>query len=461
MMRTENPDTQFIDDKDSSFYLDMKVTKDAVYTAEIAIDQYTFNGEEVLEQRYHDVCFELINLYMHEGGNYSPDNPVFGMHWPTNGKQELRNNTRIRVRKNGVEQELINLDRYKIVLDTLGEIYANHDSLDEDIEKRYHWSGYNADDYSYDTNVDICVALWTVQPLNFRFTDDIGNWEMTLCTTGQGSCAPHTVDSEYNSETGENEDVHSWFAICVPLIYYIIRVNSSGQQTILQQWISIKPYTNNLVTKSAWTNAKAMPVESTKIEDRPPINFYSDDGHVTVKGDFSKMLGIYDSDGNQISDSYYYKLDSFDYLRIPDPNAVGRTYGATRKIVVINLEEGISYPEDDRIKLCPFTSQELVPIGSVSYGITIDTQIKRAYYDHNASSYIGRLSICRLKNGGTLAAIFGHYLQVNLPGEDWYGVAPICFNFNLGKIRRKKKMKSPKGIRDLIASRTEGDENDD
>lgn len=461
MMGTDNPSEQRIDDNDSSFYLDMKVTDDAVYTAEIDINQYPYQGEAVENWNQHEVCFEVTNLFMHETGNYSPERPDFGFHWPSGGDQQLRNNTRIRVRKNGVEQESINLDRYSIVLDTFAQIYAEHDSLDTEIQKRYHWSGYDADDGSPLENVDIHVAAWTVQPLNFRFIDGSGKWEMTICTTGQASIAPHTVDQEYNSELGEYEDVHSWYAICIPLVYYIIRVDSKGKQTVLQRWISVKPYEKNLVTKSAWRNAKAMIVEPVSIDERPQLNFYSDDGYITVKGDFSKILGIYDTQGNKVGDGYASKIFSFDKLTIPSPDAVSEHYGATNKFLIINLADGSSRVTEEGVHLCPFTSSEYTSMFSPSWGVTIDMQIKRAYFDRNSGSYLGRLTLHRLKNGGILAAIFGQLLYVYMPGEDWYGVGTYCHNFNIDKIRRKKKMKSPKTIRDLIASRTKSSEDDD
>ena len=462
MMGTTTPSEQRIDDNDSSFYLDMRVTDDAVYTAEIDINQYPYQGVEVENWKLHDVCFEVINLLMHETGNYSPERPDFGFHWPSDGDQQVRNNTRIRVRKNGVEQESINLDRYSIVLDTFAQIYAEHDSLDTEIKKRYHWSGYDADDYSYDENVDIHVAIWTIQPLNFRFVDDNGNWEMTVCTTGQGSCAPHTIDQEYNSETDEYEDVHSWYAICISLVYYIIRVDSTGKQTILQRWISVKPYEKNLVIKhAAWRNARAMVVEPVSINERSQLNFYSDDGYITVKGDFSKILGIYDTQGNKVGDGYTSKIFSFDKLTIPNPDVVGEHYGATNKILIINLADGSSQDAVGDVSLCPFTSLSYETLTDHPRGIKIDMNIKRAYFDVNASSYLGRLTLHRLKNGGILAAIFGQLMYVYMSNEDWYGVGTYCFNFNIDKIRRKKKMKSPKTIRDLIASRTKSDEDDD
>lgn len=457
MMGATTPSEQRIDDNDSSFYLDMKVTDDAVYTAEIDINQYPYQGEAVENWNQHDVCFEVTNLFMHETGNYSPERPDFGFHWPSGGDQQVRNNTRIRVRKNGVEQESINLDRYSIVLDTFAQIYAEHDSLDTEIKKRYHWSGYDAYDYSFDENVDIHVAAWTVQPLNFRFTDDNGNWEMTICTTGQGACAPHTIDREYNSEIGEYEDVHSWYAICISLVYYIIRVDSTGKQAILQRWISVKPYEKNLVTKSAWRNAKAMVVEPVSINERPQINFYSDDGYITAKGDFSKILGIYDTQGNKVGDGYTSKIFSFDELTIPNPDVVGEHYGATNKILIINLADGSSKDAGNDAHLCPFTSLDYATLTDQPRGIKIDMSINRAYFDTNASSYLGRLTLHRLKNGGVLAAIFGQLLYVYTPGEDWYGVGTYCHNFNIDKIRRKKKMMAPKTIRDLIASRTQDD----
>lgn len=461
MMGTTTPSEQRIDDNDSSFYLDMKVTDDAVYTAEIDINQYPYQGRAVENWNRHDVCLEVTNIFMHETGSYSPEQTDFGFHWPSGGKQQVRSNTRIRVRKNGVEQESINLDRYGIVLDTFAQIYAEHDSLDTEIKKRYHWSGYDADDGSPLENVDIHVAAWTVQPLNFRFIDDSGKWEMTICTTGQASIAPHTVDQEYNTELGEYEDVHSWYAICVPLVYYIIRVDSTGKQTILQRWISVKPYENNLVTKSAWRNARAMVVEPVSINERPQINFYSDDGYITIKGDFSKILGIYDSQSNKVGDGYTSKIFSFDKLTITNPDVVGEYYGATNKFLIINLADGSSRAAEGGVHLCPFTSLEYTQLFSPSWGVTIDMQIKRAYFDRDSGSYLGRLTLHRLKNGGILAAIFGQLLYVYMSGKDWYGVGTYCHNFNIDKIRHKKKMKSPKTIRDLIASRTKSSEDDD
>lgn len=459
MMGTTTPSEQRIDDNDSSFYLDMKVTDDAVYTAEIDINQYPYYGVDVDNKNSHNLCFVLRNLILFEAADYTPKNPAFDFRWALSSNQQLSDNTRIRVRKNGIEQDSINLDRYRIVLDTFEEIYASHDTLDEEIKKRYHWEGYN-EEGTFETNVDIFVACWTVQPINFRFTDGAGNWEMTLCTTGQGSIAPHTIDNEVNKEL-EREDVHSWYAILIPLIYYIIRVDSNGHQTVLQRWIRTAKYKYNMVTNWEWSNARNMAVEPVNIEERPQISFYSDDGHIAIKGDFSKILGLYDTQGNKVGDGYTSKIFSFDKLTIPDPDAVTDHFGATNKVRTIRLSDGSYYDAGADANLCPFRSLEYTHVTDPSWGVTIDMQIKRAYFDRNSGSYLGRLILHMLKNGGILAAIFGQLLYVYMPNEDWYGVGTYCFNFNIDKIRRKKKMKSPKTIRDLIASRTKSDEDDD
>ena len=450
MMGADNPAEQFIDSDDSSFYLDMRVTDSAVFTAEIDVSLPSFYGESVSTDRFHFLGFQVRNMYLHEVEGYTPENPSFGVHWPNNGAQQVTTNNRIRVRRNGVETALISLNSFDKVVETFKELYVSYDTLDDSIEKRYHWSGYVDTEMTIDENIDINVSLWTVQPLNFRFTDDNGAWEMTYCTVGQGSIAPHTVDQEKNDD-GEWEDVQSWFCILIPLVYYVVRVDSRGNETILQRWIRVTKYQNNLVKKSAWTNAKKHPVQRVNIEERPGLTFTFDGGYITVTNNFSAVTGVYDKQGGKVGDINYH-LFTFDFLTVPDPDATSTTYGATNRAKVFSLLDGTSYTidADNVMPWIPFTSGD----NMWYYGIILDTEIKRAYFTQYGSSYLGRVSIQEIDDG-YLLAIFGQLFYYFPRDGDWYGVGRYCRNFNIKPIRRRKKFKTLKTIRDLIASRTE------
>lgn len=437
-----NPSAQRFDAKDSSFYLDMLVTKDTVYTAEFTNEKAPLWGRNSDAFDYSsDIGLSVYNFYLSEASDYTPEKPSFTLHWDKGAR--VYANMGVRIRKNGVVSRLVMLEDYLIVLDALKEIYTSYDVYDSEIEKRYNWKG--TIEGTYYTDVNIWVSAVLVQVLNFHFTDENGSWEMILAMQTQGCVAPHTIDEEYNYETKEYEDVHSYFAIPIPLIFYVVKIDSAGNKTILQNWVSVKTFPNNLVTNTKWVNAKAAIVTPVNICNRPQITINFRSGSIIT--DLSKIIAILDQNGQTVC-TLNSRMLTFDFLVVFNPDVTPETYGAFNEAYIIPFNGGDAFVEKHyTYSWIPFQSSN----GFGRYGLNISYTIGRVALNSGGASYLGNLSLIRGSAGMHFVVIHLQYFRVIKKDGTYTGIGPYCHNLNIDSLRTWTRMKRPKTINDLIA----------
>lgn len=434
----------------TDFYLDMLCTSDTVLTAEYTNLDEAFNGLPNKDfsrngQKYNDAAFLAINLiYLQSGENF------------TLGKQDgnkVYSNPRITIKKNGNVISSFTLTNYLFAIEKIQEIYLSYDSYEEEVEKRYTWTG------TYDGVVcDIFIGSVVVQVLNFHFTDTSGAWEMVILSVAQGSCAPHTIDQEYDEEKEDFVTVYSWFTFLVPLVYQVWRVNSSGGEVLLQEWISIKPIPNNGVTNKYWIHAKAFPVERVNESILPPfdVNY----GDYIINTDLRNINYITDKKGNFIARNL--PLESFLELYIPHPDGDlpdGYSMGGTNDFLTINLRTGAqtsSTTWTHTLGYCP-ASAGVGPVQVVSE--------EHINLGAGHPSYFGRLSVYPLDDKKSIISLYLQDLWIVEKGQV-IKTLPYSLNQNLCYMPRLKGLKNKTisavpGMAGLVESRTKGNDDND
>ena len=454
-----------IDDQDSGFYYDILVTKDAVWTAAPTLKQFPFLGKA---PDGDDKIVPAASLAARNFKYYESDSAA---EWTPYGHVLYHGG--IQIRKNGAIISELSLEPYQIALDRIKALYDQYDTKEGEVKARYYYGNtfsHPGESSVYISNIGIFIGHMTSEVVNFHFTNTNGAWEMILATTLQGSCAPHTIDTERVKGVPDDapeerkwQKVHSWFCFLVPCIYYLIKVTSDGQQKILQFWISVKPFPNNYVPYYTdfedkpgrplwWDNARAMDVWTV---NRRALNVFQlnyPDG--VIETDF-RTLRVYDKTGNLILNPGVHLL-TFDFWFIPDPNfpvTEETRFGATNQLMytVLATGETATTPVSE-VKWPSFQSGK----GNQRRGLCLNFATGNAVLGYGGSwaSVLGHLSIRRLDDGTTLVAINTQYLFVIDKSGKWTAYAPYCHNMSAETLRRLRHMKKPKDIAALIASRS-------
>ena len=452
---TENPSIQRFDSDDSAFYLDMHVTDNSVWTAEFTNTHYEFQGKIPKSQYkgWADPTFFCANCYLSESNGYDPaTNPEFDFNWfdsdyPKVGDGgRVYSNVGIRIRKNGQQVQLIKLSDFQYALQKLIDIYVSNDYLDPEIKKRYSWKGYvpHDGDRIY-TNVDIFIAYLLTQCLHFHFTDDNGNWEAIIFSMCEGCCSPHTIDDETNEETGELEDVHSYYNFPVPVCYFVARVNSQGEVHQLQHHFVVKKWTNNQVDKSTWTNARAHSVPTCNDKSTP--KFWINWADLAYETD---LRFIYQMTYNNMSfdlSTSFMNPRMFRYLVITNYNAGSEPGGAVNSFISIDLRTGEEY-------VMPFAPTHFGFISGnnmFAYGIMHDTSLKFTYITNDGNAYLGKLTGYHYGKRYFVSLGFHQFYVFDEEGKKLDENIPFSYNMNVNCLRDIRKLKHPKNINDLVA----------
>ena len=452
-MQSDNPSAQKFDADDSSFYLDIKVAGNAVYTAEYTNSDLPFEGltAKHISTSRKDPTFYAVNFYINEAAGYSPDNPAFTFNWFTPDYPEagdggrLYNNTGIRIRRNGVEVQVIDLSQYQFALDKLKEIYVSYDSLNSEAAKRYHYAAYvPAEAEKYYSQIDIFVTYMLSQCVHFHFTDNAGNWEMILLSMVEGSPNPHTSDTEEMDD--KTVDVDSVFSFGTPVIYCVMRIRSNGEPEILQHRVVVTKYVNNYVLHSRWVNAKNYPIET--MDDNDVKKFFVNFGDCSFETDLRHIFNVYYK-GTVIRSTQYW-LRSFVYLVITNYHASVKP-GAVNSFLSLDLSQN----DSEYVMGASNTHVGFVSGNQIfQYGVRQDTSIGRASFITDGTSYFGRLSVVE-KGGKHIFTIFGQQIFVtDRNGNETLQTAPYCYNHNADILKDVRKLKKPKTIRDLVADVT-------
>ena len=499
-MQSANPSAQKFDTDDSSFYLDMRVTDSAVYTAEYTNADLQFQGQSAtpLAQNIGDTTFYAVNFYLSESGGYTPDNPQFDFNWfqhdyPEKGQGgQVYFNCGIRIRRNGQATQVIDLSEYQFALDTVKEYYASYDTYDGEL-KRYHLKASfprgASEPITYE-NIDIQVSSLLTQCLHFHFTDDDGNWEMIICSKAEATLNPHTIDIEDKEEDGEGEggegeggeevqsvfssktkatfnpytigaegeeggggedeeekeEVQSVFSFDIPMVYYIVRVKSNGASEVLQSRIIVRKYDNNLVDvqgKSDWVNAKEYPIE--EIDEKNLNSFWINfDNNCGYETDLSaiRSVKIYGA----VEDIKGY-IPSFLYLIAANYHDLSPYGGATQSFIAYDLRRNYSEYVLSTPRHEGFVSGE-------GYGVKRNASIQRAYFNTDGNSYIGKMSVLETVNK-YIVAIYGvEIIVIDKDNKKVSSFGSYNYNMNLDVLRDIRKLKRPRTINDLVADVT-------
>lgn len=431
----------------TDFYLDVLCTDDIVLTAEVTNLDEPYNGypnadmSGMMGQKYNDAAFLAINMiYLQSEKNFSLSKY---------GNSKVYSNPRITIKKNGNVIGSFLLTNYLFAVEKIQEIYLGYDSYEEEVEKRYRWKGTLGG--VENVSCDIFVGLNLVQVLNFHFTDTAGAWEMIILSVAQGSCAPHTIDQEYD------ETVYSWFAFLVPLVYQVWRVDSSGKKELLQQWISIKPIPNNGVNNKYWAHAKAFPVARVNESILPPfdVNY----GDYVLNTDLKIINHISDKKGNIIARNLL--LESFTELYITNPDGdlpAGKSMGAINQFLTINLRTGAQTISDawtHTFGYCPKST------GAGAVQVVGEEHIN---IGAGHPSYFGRLCVYPLGDKKSIISLYLQDLWIVEKGQV-IKTLPYSLNQNLCYMPRLKGLKNQTisavpGMAGLVESRTKNDDND-
>lgn len=455
-MQSENPSAQKFDTDDSSFYLDMRVTDNAVYTAEYTNSDLPYRGltAKPASKTRSDTSFYAVNFYLSEAGNYTPNNPQFIFNWlkpdyPSVGDGgRVYSNCGIRIRKNGQQTSMIDLSSYQFALDKIKDYYASNDIYDSKL-KRYHYGAYaprGSDNYYND--LDIMVADMLTQCLHFHFTDNAGNWEAIIFSMAEAMLSPHTVDLEKDKESEEEQmvEVQSVFSFDVPTVYYVMRVRSNAEPEVLQSHFIVRKYNNNLVTKKDWVNAQGYPVKEVnqKNINRFRINFDNCSLETDLRFIYDMKYG-----STSIRDMGLY-LRTFRYLVATDYNRINPYGGANNAFMTYDL-----YNNDAEFSMSTTPSHVGFISGNLSaYGVMRNTSIGRAYLNSDGNSYLGRMSVFPT-NGKYIFSIYNNQLYVtDSSGKTLLSTAPYDYNMNLDVLSDVRKLKKPKTINDLVADVT-------
>lgn len=463
-MQSANPSAQKFDTDDSSFYLDMRVSNSAVYTAEYTNSDLQFQGQSAtpLAKNVGDTTFYAVNFYLSESEGYTPENPQFDFNWfrpdyPAAGQGgQVYFNCGIRIRRNGHATQVIDLSEYQFALDAVKEYYASYDTYDNEL-KRYHlkadFPSGASEPISYE-NVDIQVSSLLTQCLHFHFTDDAGNWEMIICSKAEATLNPHTIDIEdkEDGEEGEKEEVQSVFSFDIPMIYYILRVKSNGASEVLQSRIIVRKYDNNLVDKhgkSDWVNAKEYPIE--EIDEKNLNSFWINfDNNCGYETDLSAIQNIKIYGAVEGIKGY---IPSFRYLVAANYHDLSPSGGATQSFISYNLRDNYS----EYVMSTPPRHEGFVSgtgMSSGGYGVKRNASIQRAYFNVDGNSYVGKMSVFETGNK-YIVAIYGvEIIVIDKKNKKVSSFGSYNYNMNLDVLRDIRKLKRPRTINDLVADVT-------
>ena len=439
----------------TDFYLDMLCTDDVVLTAEVTNLDEPYNGypnadmSGMMGQKYNDVAFLAINMI------YLQNEKSFSL--SKFGSSKVYSNPRITIKKNGNVIGSFLLTDYLFAVEKIQEIYLGYDSYEEEAEKRYTWTGGVEGDPLFGVACDVFVGSTVVQVLNFHFTDTAGAWEMIILSLADGSCAPHTIDQEYDEEKEDFVTVYSHFSFLVPLVYQVWRVNSKGKKVLLQQWISIKPIPNNGVNNKYWAHAKAFPVARVNESVLPPfdVNY----GDYVVNTNLQIINHIADKKGNTIA--RILPLESFTELYISNPDGdlpAGKSMGSTNQFLTINFRTGaqtISSAWTHTFGYCPENS------GCGAIQVVGEEHINLG---PGHPSYFGRLCVYPLDDKKSIVSLYLQDLWIIEKGQV-IKTLPYSLNQNLCYMPRLKGLKNKTisavpGMTGLVESRTKNDDND-
>lgn len=452
-MQSQNPSAQKFDTDDSSFYLDMRVMDNAVYTAEYTNSDLPYQGltAKPASKTRSDTSFYAVNFYLSEAGSYTPDNPQFTFNWfepdyPSVGDGgRVYSNCGIRIRRNGQQTSMIDLSSYEFALDKIKDCYASNDIYDSEL-KRYHYGAYvprGSDNYYNDLDIMVTYAL--TQCLHFHFTDNDGNWEAIIFSMAEAMLSPHTIDTEENN--GETEDVQSVYSFDIPTVYYTVRVRSNAAPEVLQSHFIVKKYNNNLVQKREWVNAKDYPVEEVnqKSINRFWINFDNCSLETDLRVIYEMKYG-----STSIRDMGFY-LRTFRYLVATDYNRINPYGGANNAFMTYDL-----YNNDAEFSMSTTPSH----VGFISGtglgrdGVMRNISMGRAYLASDGNAYLGRMSVFPTNNK-YIFTIYNNQLYVtDSSGKTLLSTAPYDYNMNLGVLSNIKKLNRPRTINDLVTDVT-------
>lgn len=468
-MNSSNPSAQKFDNDDSSFYLDMLVQRPTnrssgvVWTAEFTNSDIPYMGKNANPAgNFAHTSFLATNFYFTESSGYSPESGGFDFNWfesdfpnPGDGGR-LYANCGIRIRRNGRQTQMIDLSNYQLAIDQLQQIYCNNDTLDSAIEKRYHCVKSVPRGYEKFYSFDIFVSYSVVQCLHFHFTDTDGNWEAILFTMCEGMPSPHTIDQEYNKEKGEYEDIHSVFSMAVPQVWYVVRVNSSGRQEILQHNIIVNSYTKNLVDYKDWVNAINYPVEpySSKSSGKFWINY----GDCSIETDLRVIYTLKYGNRSIRANGFYPR--TFNYIIGTDYTRINPYGGANNAWISYDLRHN-----DAEYHMAAGSSPGNYGFMSgnsmFQYGMMRDRRINRCYLFGEGTSYLGRLSVL-YKAGKYFFTLYNNQIYVTTSdGSEILQTSPYNFNMNVEILNNVRKLKRPRTINDLVADMTRPINNND
>jgi hypothetical protein len=435
-------------------FLDIYCSDSAVYTAEYAVHDAAFEG--LGQHPFSTWNYQNKHCCLSNYSYYANDNGSFELR--TNEGTRVYTNSVIEIKRNGSLLKSLTLSDYKFAEDKLKELYLSYDKLDPSL-KRYDGEG---DYYGHITDVDIWVTFLYTQVLSFGFIDNSGNWEMIVLSMTSGTCSPHTVDEEpKRDENGEFildgngnyiiEEVNSFFSFYCPVIYYVMRVKSNGEASVLHECVMVQKMLNNGVDPSNeyWTNAKSVEIEEVAILTRPP--FKIDFGNYSLLTNLSSIIEVRDSDGRIIAGALplpnFKKFTMTDYTQ--PPPMVGAD--STTYLLEIDLETGKTTTLSDYdvissgVSLGYMSGYGYSSRQEISSGIMVLTQ--------DAPSYIGRVSVYQFKNKQRMMCIRKQatYYQIN---GNWYMLNQTPANINMELTRDIRKVKKIKSINDLIADVT-------
>lgn len=414
-----------------------------VYTAEFTGTDAPWNGKSYRAgseaNHTHALTFLARNMYFRETDN-------FATRWTDTGG-EVDNNSTVVIKRNGTAIRTFSLGDYTPALDMLKEIYSAYDEPAEEDYKRYTFETYLTDEPGRLYSFDIwCTYLYT-QMLSFAFTDNNGGWEMVLLSMCEGTVEPHTVDTEYNRDTDEYEDVYSVFSVSCPVIYYIVKVTSSGSKPILlHQRIVVHALEDNGVTKSAWVNAETRPVEEVNICEEPyfVLNF----GDCALTTNLRRIGQVIDKTGAVIARDL--DIVGKRYLLTTDPNEKV-SGGAINKFMRYDLDIGREYPLTPPISYFGINSGPSAYAPRLFFNGPQGTYIS---YRKQSETLIERLSIYQFDNGAYLICLRNQtlwYVESETGKVHWVGYYPSMLNLEMMRIKGGEELED---MPDLIADVT-------
>ena len=437
-------------------FLDIYCTDSAVYTAEYAVHDAAFEG--VSQAPFSTWNYQNKHSILSNYSYYANDDGSFKLN--TNDGTTVYTNSVIEIKRNGSLLKSLTLSDYKFAEDKLKELYLSYDNLDPSL-KRYDSEG---DYYGHITGVDIWVTFLYTQVLSFGFIDNSGNWEMIVLSMASGTCSPHAVDEEpKRDESGEfipdgegkyiMEEVNSTFSFFCPVIYYVMRVKSNGETSVLHECVMVQKMLNNGVEPSNefWTNARSIEIEEVNILTRPP--FEIDFGNYSLLTDLSSIIEVRNSDGGIIAGSL--PLPNFKKFTMPDYTQPPPTAGGDSDSSLYCLEENLETGKTKTLSDYDVISSG-VSLGYMSgdgYSSRQEISSGKMVLTQSAPSYIGRVSVYQFKNKQKLMCIRKQATYYQLNGN-WYMLNQTPANINMELTRDIRKVKKIKSINDLVTDVT-------